>query len=83
MHTNCDVSHRTSVLLYDLYGSARFCLFTMSCTFYFTMSCTFYVSEIKVKQTNKQTNTHMPKHVAEVVSLSVFKQKMSTHLYFS
>ena len=48
MHTNCDVSHRTSVLLYDLYGSARFCLFTMYCT--------FYVSEIKVKQTNKQTH---------------------------
>ena len=51
MHTNCDVSHRTNVLLYDLNGSARFCLFTISCT--------FYVLEIKVKQTNKQhTHTH-------------------------
>ena len=54
MHTNCDVSDKTSVLLDDLYGSARFCLFTMSCT--------FYVSEIKVKQTNKQTHTHTHTH---------------------
>ena len=54
MHTNCDVSYSTSVLIYDLYVSARFCLFTMSCT--------FYVSEIKVKQTNKHTHTHTHTH---------------------